>query len=122
MSYGLSFRIAGYETYMQFHQNRTGYLKSGIAFGMFAPLTEEAKQKDWPEIQSHFLPHLTTTVPDYQWIFNYDDDYWNDVMLRELQGKHGVTYGNCLLRPKSRYDPFQILDRQNHESLQLEVP
>uniref|UniRef100_A0A7M5VB69 Glucose-methanol-choline oxidoreductase N-terminal domain-containing protein n=1 Tax=Clytia hemisphaerica TaxID=252671 RepID=A0A7M5VB69_9CNID len=95
--------VISFDTFKEYYEQRTGHLRSnGAGLGMFVPLSEEAKSKDWPEIQSHFLLQLMTDVADTQWIFKYNEEFWNNVLLRELEGKHGVTYFNCLLRPKSR--------------------
>ncbi|XP_066921858.1 glucose dehydrogenase [FAD, quinone]-like [Clytia hemisphaerica] len=91
-----------FETYKEYHQHRTGLLSSGIVLGAFMPASEKAKKNDWPEIQTHFYPHLITSLPVYQQIFNFNEEYWRNVMLKELEGKNGVTFVNCLLRPKSR--------------------
>ncbi|XP_066910384.1 glucose dehydrogenase [FAD, quinone]-like [Clytia hemisphaerica] len=94
--------IFNYDTYKRYHEERTGVIGSGISFGVFIPTTEESMKNDWPEIQIHLVPHLITALADYQKCFNIKNDYWQKLMLPQLQGKHGVTYSYCLLRPKSR--------------------
>ena len=82
-------------------QHRKGNLAGSVPIGAFLPTTPESKENDWPELQMHLLPHLVTTIPDYKQIFNIDDKYWSDHLMANLQGKHGLTFSFCLLRPKS---------------------
>lgn len=102
INYYFCVRIFDFDTYKEYHTERKGILGSGIILGAFIPTTEESKKNDWPEIQIHGLPHLFASFSDYQKTFNFDTNYWNDLVLPEFKGKDGISFSYCLLRPKSR--------------------
>jgi len=97
------YRITNFDTVKEYIQHRKGNLAWSVPIGAFLPTTPESKENDWPELQMHLLPHLVTTIPDYKNTLNFDDEYWNGHLMSNLQGRHGVTYSLCLLRPKSRF-------------------
>ena len=95
-------RYLDFDAVNEYLTTRKGLLGTAMTLGAFVPTTEESKRDDWPEVQIHLVPHLVTDFDGYRNIFSISDDYWDNYLMKEFKGKHGVTLSYCLLRPKSR--------------------
>ncbi|XP_066922528.1 glucose dehydrogenase [FAD, quinone]-like [Clytia hemisphaerica] len=93
--------VLNYDTFKMFTNEREGPLAQSLVVGGFLPLTTKAKQIDWPEIQIHIFAALTGDFYGFKQVFNVDDKYWK-YLVKEMDGKVGMSILYCVLRPKSR--------------------
>lgn len=75
----------------------------------------ENKNRDWPDLQMYFsyAGVYETIAKDISWLGGVKRDEFEE-FLRPYKGKHGLTLGAALVRPKSfgtvrlnSRDPFQ---------------
>ncbi|XP_066922527.1 glucose dehydrogenase [FAD, quinone]-like [Clytia hemisphaerica] len=100
----VSFRYEDYLSYdalQKLLNERKGYLTQTLPIGTFIPLTKESEEKDWPEIQMHYITGLIANFYDFNPFFNIADEYWA-YMKSQMSDKVGMTLMYCLLRPRSR--------------------
>ena len=73
---------------------------------MFLQTKYVKDEKDWPDVQMFFLPHLMTVKGSrYKEKANFDEKIWKSY-FGPIMGKHGYCASFSLLRPKSRFDDY----------------